>query len=230
MFGKNRKEFHEFKEQTTCQLAILDKKIQSLINSNMKDGSVIDDIKSIDLDPIKAAYALNLCSVSISQIIDYNDLNVLEQEYDAILNNINIEHMPNDESLLHILRQILDTITFFRLQEGDREIAELEYQHNIKNAIWSAVPNIGLIIATPNPIAMAVSLASQVGIGYMNYRKQKANNLLEKKKTDWQLQRSAMEQFNVLRRELFDTAWKVSKKYGFPDENRLTEKQNKYNM
>ena len=31
-------------------------------------------------DQITAAYALNLWTVSISQIIDYNDVNVLKQE------------------------------------------------------------------------------------------------------------------------------------------------------
>lgn len=30
-------------------------------------------------DKMKAAYALNLCSVSISQIIDYNDINILNR-------------------------------------------------------------------------------------------------------------------------------------------------------
>ena len=37
---------------------------------------------------LKAAYALNLCTVSVSQIIDYNDLAIMEQEYDNILNNV----------------------------------------------------------------------------------------------------------------------------------------------
>ena len=37
----------------------------------------------------QAAYALNLCTVSVSQIVDYKDINILEQEYDAILNNLN---------------------------------------------------------------------------------------------------------------------------------------------
>ena len=39
---------------------------------------------------IQAAYALNLCAVSVSQIIDYNDINILDQEYDNILNNLKI--------------------------------------------------------------------------------------------------------------------------------------------
>ena len=34
-----------------------------------------------DEEKIRAAYALNMCMVSVSQIIDYDDLNILEQEY-----------------------------------------------------------------------------------------------------------------------------------------------------
>ena len=51
------------------------------------------------VDQITAAYALNLWTVSISQIIDYNDVNVLEQEYNTIMNNLNLENMPDDEAL-----------------------------------------------------------------------------------------------------------------------------------
>lgn len=178
-----------------------------------------------DEEKIKAAYALNMCMVSVSQIIDYDDLHILDQEYDGILNNLNLEMMPKDEALLSVLKQILDTITFFRLQEGDRKILDKEYQQKMKNAIWSAVPNFSLIVAGGSPVTMAVSLASQVGIGYMNYRRAKAENSLEYEKNLWHLQRSAMEQFNGLRRELFDTAWRLADAYQFPDEYRLTERQ-----
>lgn len=173
----------------------------------------------------KAAYSLNVCTVSISQIIDYRDLNVLEQEYEAILNNLNLEQIPKDDALLHILRQLLDTITYFRIESGERAMIEKEYQQKMKNAIWSAVPNFGMIVAGGNPITMAISLASQVGIGYMNYRRNKAEYGLEKERQSWELQKTAIEQFNGLRRELFDTAWRLADAYGFPDGYRLTEKQ-----
>lgn len=173
----------------------------------------------------KAAYVLNMCTVSVSQIIDYEDINVLEQEYEAILNNINLETMPKDEALLKIFKQLLDTITFFRIQEGDKQMVEKEYQQNVKNAIWNAVPNFGLIVAGGNPLTIAISLASQVGIGYMNYRRNKAKYNWEKEQQLWKLQRTAIEQFNGLRRELFDTAWRLADIYKFPDEYRLTERQ-----
>lgn len=177
-------------------------------------------------DPkIRTAYALNLCTVSVSQIIDYNDIVVLEQEYETILNNLNIERMPKDEALLKILKQLMDTITFFRIQEVDKQYIDREYQNKMKNAIWNAVPNLGMLLAGGNFVTMAISLASQVGIGYMNYRKAKAENTFAHEKAMWQLQRAAIEQFNGLRRELFDTAWRLVDAYDLPDEYRLTERQ-----
>lgn len=185
----------------------------------------VENTELEDEEKRRAAYALNLCTVSISQIVDYDDENILEQEYQTILNNLNLENMPKDEALLNILKQILDTVTFFRIQEGDKAFIEKEYQHKMKNAIWSGIPNFGLIIAGANPFTMAVSLASQVGIGYMNYRKAKAENDLDKEKQEWKLQRAAIEQLNGLRRELFDASWRLADRYGFKDEYRLTEKQ-----
>ena len=191
----------------------------TIYSESKNENRLTDDEKK------KAAYALNMCTVSVSQIIDYKDLNILEQEYDAILNNINLEQMPKDEALLHILKQILDTITYFRIEEGEKKLVEKEYQQKMKNAIWAAVPNFGLIVAGGDPLTMAISLASQVGIGYMNYRRNKEEYNLDKERQLWRLQKSAIEQFNGLRRELFDTAWRLADAYDFPDEYRLTERQ-----
>jgi hypothetical protein len=195
-------------------------------------------VKATELPPVsdddkrKVAYALNLCTVSVSQIIDYHDLYVLEQEYDSILNNLNIQNFIKDEPLLKVIKQILDTVTFFKIQEGDKIIIQREYQHKMKNAIWSAVPNPSIILAGAivgggafSPATTAVAAVSQIGIGYVNYRKNKSQYGLENEKQRWELQRSAIEQFNSLRRELFEAAWRLSERYDFNDEYRLTEKQ-----
>lgn len=185
----------------------------------------VNQDKSIcEHDQLKAAYALNLCTVSVSQIVDYKDLNILEQEYELILNNLNLHNMPKDQALLHILRQILDTVTFFRIYEGDKMMLEKKYQQKIKNAIWNAIPSFALV-AFGDPYTFAMSMIASVGMGYMNYRKEKANTLTEREEQEWTLQRSAIEQFNALRRELFDTAWRLSDSYEFDDKYRLTESQ-----
>lgn len=82
------------------------------------------EIAKEKVDQITAAYALNLWTVSISQIIDYNDVNVLEQEYNTIMNNLNLENMPDDEALLDVIKEIMDEISFLRISEGDKKILE----------------------------------------------------------------------------------------------------------
>lgn len=169
----------------------------------------------------KAAYALNLCTVSVSQIIDYDDINVLEQEYEAILNNLNLQQMPKDQALLNILNHLLDVITYFRIQEVDKAFIDRRYQHHIKNAIWEAIPSLSIFTKWSDPL----SIATTVGLGYMHYRRRKADYILERDFQDWQLERAAIDQLNNLQRELFDTSWRLEDTYNFDDRFRLTERQ-----
>ena len=108
--------------------------------------------------------------------------------------------------------------------KGDKMMLEKKYQQKIKNAIWNAIPSFALV-AFGDPYTFAMSMIASVGMGYMNYRKEKANTLTEREEQEWTLQRSAIEQFNALRRELFDTAWRLSDSYKFDDKYRLTESQ-----
>lgn len=178
-----------------------------------------------ETDKLRAAYALNMCNVSVSQIVDYKDSYILDQEYDTILNNLNLEQIPKDDALLRILIELLNAITFFRIQDKKKIRIEQEFQNKTKSAIWSAIPNLSMIVASGNPIVIAYSLATQVGIGYMNYRKEKARAAIEKGEQETELEITAIEQFNALRRELFTTAWRLADRYQFPDRYRLTEKQ-----
>lgn len=177
------------------------------------------------IDERLAAYALNMWTVSVAQIIDYNDVNIMEQEYDMIMNNLNLEHMPKNEALLDVIKEIMDEITNMRMDDGDRKIIEQEYQHHIKNAIWSAVPSVGTIFATSDIFAMGLTLATQVGIGYMNYRRNKADYQLGNDKSKWEIQKNRMRHLNGLQKQLFETAWRMSDEYGFKEDLRLTQKQ-----
>jgi hypothetical protein len=190
----------------------------------MAEGLIKEEVFT-EKQKIEAAYALNLCTVSLTQIVDYSDPYVLEQEYDAILNNLNIQNIIHDESLLKLIKKIMETLTFYRIQEGDKKYLEQEYQGKMKSAIWSAVPSLSVILAGGNPVTAAAAVATQVGIGYMNYRKTKGQDLREKEKKEWELKRALIDEISGLQRELFETAWRLSDRYDFDDKYRLTEKQ-----
>ena len=85
-------------EETSNQL--------SRIANALEQGLSKNSQKQDETDNKKAAYALNMCLVSVSQIIDYNDIYVLEQEYTNILNNLNLENMPKDAPLGEVANMI----------------------------------------------------------------------------------------------------------------------------
>ena len=186
-----------------------------------------------EIEKIRAAYALNVCAVSVSQIVDYNDQYILDQEYENTLNNLNLEKMPKDEAFLKILTETLNVVTFFRIYNEKKEQIEERYQQKVKSAIWSAVPNLAFIVSSGGQggiYALIASLVTEVGLGYMNYRKTKAENDIEYKSNLVELQYTAIEQLNAIRTELFVTSWRIAEKYDFPDSYRLTENQiNQYN-
>ena len=201
---------------------VIKKEVSEEISINDKLACI--NGKKISEEQLRAAYALNLCTVSISQIIEYRDLNIMEQEYENILNNLNLENIAKDESLLNLLKQILDVITFFRISDGDKKIIDKHYQQKIKNAIWSSIPSPSIMVGS-GPVGIGLSIASMIGTGYMNYRKAKAEAKSEYEDNIWELQRSAIEQLNGLRRELFNASWKFAERYDYPDSLRLSEKQ-----
>lgn len=168
-------------------------------------------------EKLKAAYALNMCTVSVSQMIDYRDTYVLEQEYETILNNLNLKQIPKDEALLRILTEILNTVTYFKISDIKKKRIEEKYQRRVKDAVWSAIPSFNMIVSG-SPITLAFSIATQVGTGYMNYRKEKCNAREELVDAEIELKITAIEQLNELRRELFTTAWRLADAYDFEDE------------
>ena len=186
-------------------------------------NQVLDEISCEEKK--KVAYALNLCAVSISQIIDSKDIYVLKQEREAILNNINLQNFVKHPALFDALKHILNTITYLEIQAGDLSFIEKEYQFKLKNAIWNAIPSPGSLFVGGNVPMIALAVVSQVGTGYMNYRRNKSQYTLDKEKSQWELKRHELEQLYGLRAQLFETAWRLSEDYGFDDKFRLTEKQ-----
>ena len=87
-----------------------------------------------------------------------------------------------------------------------------------------SVPSLNVVVSA-NPVAIALASVTQIGSGYMNYRKEKASAGVDRENAEIELEITAIEQLNSLKRELFTTAWRLADEYDFEDEWRLTEKQ-----
>lgn len=175
---------------------------------------------------LRAAYALNLCTTSLSQIVDYNDIIVLQQEYNAILNNLNMERMPKDEALLDALKRILDTCHYYIQYSKDKEMLAKMREGRLRRALTDSLGGGNIFVsAGGNPIAAASMIVAAIGITAVKYKSQKEKVREEFELKEWELEKAAQDQLHNLRRTLFETAWRMSAKYKFRDEYRLSESQ-----
>ena len=175
---------------------------------------------------LRAAYALNLCTTSLSQIVDYNDIIVLQQEYNAILNNLNMERMPKDEALLDALKRILDTCHYYIQYSKDKEMLAKMREGRLRRALTDSLGGGNIFVsAGGNPVAAASMIVAAIGITAVKYKSQKEKVREEFELKEWELEKAAQDQLHNLRRTLFETAWRMSAKYKFRDEYRLSESQ-----
>jgi len=175
---------------------------------------------------LQTALALNYCHASLCKIISYNDRIVLEEEYSNIINNINLTKIQ-DEEVINLLKGLMDTISFFKLAEGDKERFFKEYERQVANALYSSFSGVTNIIYTggANPYTMAATLLVQIGGAYGNYRNNMETyrkNLDEKL---WKLEKDTIIQLNDNRKDFLTSYWRLMKEYSMPDKWRLTEKQ-----
>lgn len=204
--------------------------ISQLFSRNDKSRSItkIDaSLKRSDANKLRAATALNMCMASVSEVIAKNNLVAMEHEYNAILNNLNMESIIKDEALLKVMRKLLDTISFFRLNDMERKRLEERHERKMGGAVLDNLLSGGtsLIVCVGNPITLATTAAVVGASMYANKRKEDAKEREKFEDKMWELERSAIEQLHALRVELFECAWRLSDAYEFKDEWRLTEKQ-----
>ena len=197
-------------------------------NNNASSITKIDPaLKKSDANKLRAATALNMCTASVSEIVAKKNLVAMELEYNNILNNLNMESIIKDEALLRVMRKLLDTISFFRLNEMERKRLEQRHERKMGGAIMDKLLASGpsLVLCVGNPVALATTAVVAGASMYANKKKEDAKEQEKFEDKMWELERAAIEQLNALRVELFECAWRLSDAYGFKDSWRLTEKQ-----
>jgi hypothetical protein len=171
----------------------------------------------------EAIQALNYIIVSLSRIINYNDAGVLQQEYDNILNNINLNHIP-DKDIIELLASLMNNITEQEISDEQREEIEGQYLINVDNSLTqSAITVVSGIRPLLNLYASLASAVMKVGSVYFNYTAQIDNYKEQRKKEEWQLEANLKKNLNDTRTKLLRYSWELLNKYKIPDEWRLSE-------
>jgi len=96
------------------------------------------ELQSFDNKAIQAMLALNYCHMSLVKILAYEDRIVLDEEYNNIINNINLTAIQ-DEEILILLQNLMDTLTTYKLAETDKEILVKEYNKRVATTSYATL-------------------------------------------------------------------------------------------
>ncbi len=168
--------------------------------------------------------------MSVSRIVTYNDKIVLDQEYESIINNINLSKIE-DREIIQLFLSLMDSLTESKLVEGDKKWIKKEYEKNVENAIYASFQDgAGLVagatadVITGNFGGAAKNL-TKVGMQYFNYQKMMEEQKDSLDKANWELEKNVIDFLNYQRKKMLSVSWELIQKYNLPDEWRLTEQQ-----
>ena len=80
--------------------------------------------------------ALNMAVAAVKAIEESEDRIVLQQQYDAILKNLNVGRIDNDPELRRLYTKLLETISDSRLEEAQRQRFVSAYDAQQKKSIF----------------------------------------------------------------------------------------------
>ena len=176
-------------------------------------------------DPMQTALCLNYALVSLCKIASYNDVGVLDQEYNNIINNINLSKIE-DYEVVDLFTDLMDTLTAAKITDKQKDFIRKRYERKVGNAMYAAFGNIrsGMHF-TVEPTTLALNALQSIGMGYFNYKKELAKYREEREEEEWKIDEQILRDLNDIRKSLFEKSWELLKRYDFPDAWRLVEKQ-----
>jgi len=152
----------------------------------------------------------------------------LEQEYENIINNIN-QSKIRDTEIVDLIKGLMDALTAGRINDQQKKRIAGQYEQQVANALYTAFGDArgGLmnVIGAVNPLGLAMAAVSSVGSSYFNYRRNLEAYRQQRESAEWEINKQILADLNNLRKSFFENSVRLTQKYNFPDEWRLSEKQ-----
>lgn len=182
-----------------------------------------DEINYIDKrdKALTALVLINHINCVVTKIKTFNNPAVLEEEYRNISQNRILLDVIEDEQIIWTICDIMDAITELRIDDMEREMLKEELDQATSDALFDALS--GVRASGMDWISVTVSALTSVASSAANYMRAKRNLQRMHKRKTLTLDETKMRNLNLLNKSLIRNYWFVIKKYGIPDQFRVTE-------
>ena len=211
-------------------------KIDSLQSVTVQN-SEIEELKQIEHDSLEllsvqdknkelAIAHLNHTVTLIAKIKAFNDLSLLQDEFDEVINNLSIEGIVNFDEVSGLRQNMILELQKFIINETEKQRLDEKNERKQGRLLKEAAANaLSGTYVTLNPYSLIanVGLASlRAGLD-MSIKKDLLEEDLDDKK--WNLTKSNLTGLSYLRSDYLDVSQKLFKQYGLKDNENLTERR-----
>ena len=179
---------------------------------------------SLPGDAYLAALQLNYCQEALTRAATANNRVILDQEYNKIVNNLNLVSIP-DVELMQLRKSLLTMFNEFSIREEERERVQEKYRRKVERAFISSMSGALGSAGGMSVWSTVTNTAFSLGGAYFEYQQRVEDYKDQLDEGRWELKKDELRQITEMRSDVLDTSWRILKRYALPDKLRLTEKQ-----
>ena len=175
-----------------------------------------------EYDPLHTIAALNMAAVSINRILSTQDRIVLDQEYESIMNNLNLANIRSDPEITALYLKMLDIISRKRLRAEESTFLQARYDEAMKSRLASAV-NSGIKMTAvlagaerTGTLKFLGSIAAGVTSGYFAYQENGNKIRAGMAQDSWRLRTAEISDITEIQKQLLASSWNLIDKYSLP--------------
>ncbi|MCF0241606.1 MAG: zinc-ribbon domain-containing protein, partial [Treponema sp.] len=184
--------------QTATNPVITEEKI---VSSNGQSNDLLSEQTAVEL--------INYIQFSVAKIVNGKSRGLLEDEFNAVINNINPTSLQNPD-LISAYEILLQSLTYLKLNENEREMLLRILKQKKQNAIFGCLNSFGSIfVPGATPITMLSSLLYTGVSAAFNYKKAGKDAELENAEKTFDIDQGDLEYIDSLRSDLFISTAKV---------------------
>lgn len=156
---------------------------------------------------LQVLQSLNQIAVSLTHILTYNHKVVLDQDYNTIINDLNLSKIP-DADIISLLQELMDLLTSSKIQEHERAYLSRSYEKNVqeelRRRLRKRVLETDLLF---NHYMRVLSAIVNAGSFYFNYRGRMDDYKKEREEAAWKIEAATLQGLNNLYKNLLKYSW-----------------------
>ena len=100
--------------------------------ATFENKTIASHNKPINENALLSALALNYCRQSIAKVLNYNDKMVLDEEYNTIINKIDLSKIQ-DLEVISLITELMDFMVEYKIREENKKRIIKKYENKSQN-------------------------------------------------------------------------------------------------